>query len=344
MHGKQIARRKLLRGFAGGASVIASANVLVRRARAAEYVLKYGNNTPVTGPLTIEATAAAGRIKEETGGRLDIQVFPNNQLGGDLSMLSQIRYGSLEMMHIAGQVLGTLVPLSSLQGVAFAFNDYDQAWAAMDGELGNLVHRAIEKAGLVALRFVWDSGFREVSSSTHPINTPEGFKDFKIRVPAGPMWVSLFSALGASPVFIDATQLYTGLKTRLADGAETSLTVMDLFKFYEVQRYISLTNHQWECHWVLVNAAAWQKLPPDLQEIVIRNFAKGGQAERIASRKLNETLRSQMEARGLIFNTTDPARFREKLVAAGYYRDWQAKFGAENWAILQKYAPGLSSS
>jgi tripartite ATP-independent transporter DctP family solute receptor len=332
----------MLLDLAGGAGAIAAANILSRRANAAEFVFKYGNNTPVTGPLTIESIAAAKRINEESNGRLEVQVFPDNQLGGDASMLSQIRYGSLEMMHVAGLVLGTLVPVSSLQGVAFAFTNYDQAWGAMDGELGDLIHRAIEKAGLVALRMVWDSGFREVSSSTHPINTPADFKDFKIRVPGGPMWVSLFAALGASPVFIDATQLYTGLKTKLADGAETSLTVMDLFKFYEVQRYISLTNHQWECHWVLVNAAAWRKLPEDLQEIVTRNFAKGGQAEREASKKLNNSLRSQMEARGVTFNTTDPAPFREALVKAGYYRDWEAKFGAENWSVLQKYAPGLS--
>src|SRR4051794_35088505 len=117
---------------------------------AAEFQLKYANNSPTAHPLNVRAVEAMERIKQETNGRVEIQIFPNNQLGSDTDMLSQLRSGAIEFFTLSGLILSTLVPVASINGIGFAFKDYEQVWAAMDGELGAFVRAAIAKANLVA--------------------------------------------------------------------------------------------------------------------------------------------------------------------------------------------------
>ena len=142
-------RRQILRGL--GALPAASLAVgLPRFAHAAEFSLKYGNNLPVTHPLNVRAQEAADRIKAETKGRVEITIFPNNQLGGDTDMLSQVRSGGIDFFTPSALVVATLVPVAAINAVGFAFNDYQQVWKAMDGGLGAHVRAAMEKQRLHA--------------------------------------------------------------------------------------------------------------------------------------------------------------------------------------------------
>src|SRR5262249_40513705 len=157
-----------------------------------------------------------------------------------------------------GTVLSTLIPSTSLTGVGFAFTSYDKVWAAMDGEVGNFIRRNIEKVNLVPFDAVWDNGFRQITSSTHPIQSPEDLKNFKIRVPVVPLWVSMFTAFGAAAVSIPLNEAYSALQTKIADGQENPLALIESAKFYEVQKYCSLTNHAWDGFWLLANGRAWR--------------------------------------------------------------------------------------
>ncbi|MBV8635201.1 MAG: TRAP transporter substrate-binding protein DctP, partial [Burkholderiaceae bacterium] len=163
----------------------------------AEFKLKFANNLPVTHPLNVRAKEAMDAIRKETNGRVDIQIFPSNQLGSDTDMLSQVRSGAIDFMTISGLILSTLVPAASVNGIGFAFSDYQQVWPAMDGGLGAYIRGAIEKANLHPMEKIWDNGFRQVTSSTKPIVTPADLKGFKIRVPVSALWTSLFKAFGA---------------------------------------------------------------------------------------------------------------------------------------------------
>src|SRR5262249_56191723 len=122
----------------------------------AEFVYKYVNQVPASHPMTIFAQRAADRIKQESNGRLDIQLFPNNQLGGDTDMLSQLRSGALEFFTISPVVLSNLVSVASISGVGFAFPTSEAAWTAMDGELGAHVRAQIAKFGLTPLPKISD--------------------------------------------------------------------------------------------------------------------------------------------------------------------------------------------
>src|SRR5690606_3855177 len=194
--------------------------------------------------------------------------FPSSQLGADTDMLNQVRAGGVEMFSLSPIILSTLVPNSSLNGVGFAFNSYDEVWPAMDGELGTYVRGQIEEKGLLTLPELWDNGFRQISPSQGPIEQPAGLAGFKIRVPVSPLWTSMFAAFGSSPASINFAETYTALQTGVVDGQEDPLAILSTAKLYEVQKYVSMTNHMWDGFWILLNRRAWQALPEDLQEIV----------------------------------------------------------------------------
>src|SRR6201985_1605911 len=201
-----ISRRKLIAAASGAWAT----SVLTRRATAAtEFECTLGVNTPDTHPLTLRLIEAAKSIGAQSSGRLNVTVFPNSQLGGDPEMLSQLRAGGIELLAAPSLTLSTLVPLSGLPSIGFAFQSYDQVWAAMDGGVGDLVRDAIGKAGVVPMKKVWDNGFRQItSSSSRQINAVTDLKDFKIRVPVTALLTSLFSGLGALPASIRVRELY----------------------------------------------------------------------------------------------------------------------------------------
>ena len=191
----KLTRRSLLR--AGALMSTLPMPVLISSpGQAAEFVYKYGNQVPANHPMTVFAQKAADRIKEESGGRLEIRVFANNQLGGDTDMLSQLRSGALEFFTISPVILSNLVNATSISGLGFVFPEYETAFKAMDGELGVYVRSEIAKSGLTAMEKIWDSGYRQVTTSTHPVNSAADLKGLKIRVPVTPLWTSMFVGLG----------------------------------------------------------------------------------------------------------------------------------------------------
>src|SRR5271157_1611740 len=320
----------------GAAAAIAPAVIVPGRSQAAEFSYKFAQNLPATHPLYLRAVEAADKIRADTKGRVDIQVFPSSQLGSDTDSLSQVRAGGIELFTLSGLILSTLVAPASINGIGFAFPDYDKVWAAMDGDLGAYIRGEIKKAGLMVMDKIWDNGFRQTTSSTKPISVPDDFRGFKIRVPPSPLWTSMFEAFGASPASINFNEVYSALQTKIVDGQENPLAIIATAKLYEVQKYCSLTNHMWDGFWFLANRRAWQALPDGVRSIVAKNVNAAALKERDDVAKLNATLQQDLAAKGLVFNRPNPAPFRDKLRAAGFYTQWKAKYGDEAWAILEK--------
>ena len=243
----------------------------ISRARAADFAFKMANNTPVTHPLSVRMQQAIDRIKQGTGGKVEIALFPNNQLGSDTDMLSQLRSGAIDFFSLSGLILSTLVPAASINGIGFAFKDYPTVWKAMDGNLGAYVRGEIDKRGLVAMDKMWDNGFRQITSSTQPIKTPADLKGFKIRVPVSPLWTSMFQALRR---LADQHQLQLKFiprcRPRSPRGRKIPLSLIQIAKLYEVQKYVSMTSHMWDGFWMLANHRCFTSMPPDFQKIVAR--------------------------------------------------------------------------
>ena len=335
-------RRRLLTAALAGTAAVPLVAIRTRPAQAAEFNYKYANNSPMTHPLNIRTTEAAARVLEKTGGKVEIKVFPNNQLGSDTDMLSQLRSGALEFFTLSGLILSTLVPVASINGVGFAFKDYGQVWPAMDGALGTMVRNEIGKRGLYAFSKMYDNGYRQITSATKPIKTPEDLSGFKIRVPASPLWTSLFKAFGASPTTINFNEVYSALQTHVVDGQENPLALIDTAKLYEVQKYVAITNHMWDGFWMLANKRAFDAMPANLREIVEAEFNAGAIAERADLATMNNTVAATLKGKGLQFVDTDATAFRAALKKAGFYEEWRGKFGPEAWGVLEQAVGSLA--
>jgi TRAP-type transport system periplasmic protein len=147
---------------------------------------------------------------------------------------------------------------------------------------------------------------------------------------------SLFETFGASPTGINIKEAYTALQTKLVDGEENPLSIIENWKFYEVQKYCSRTNHMWDGFWMLANRRGWARLPKEVQDIIDRNWNEAAMKQREDIKSLNDNLQSSLEAKGMIFNKTDSELFRAKLRDGGFYKRWRDEFGAEVWAMLEK--------
>jgi tripartite ATP-independent transporter DctP family solute receptor len=338
-----VTRRRFLEAAGGSAATLAGAMMPLHRAAAATtYRFKYGSTLPSSHPANVSMRQAAERIRKESHGRLDIQVFADSALGGDSDMLSQVRAGGLECMTIAGLILSTVVPMASINGMGFAFHDYASVWKAMDGDLGALIRSGIKKVNIIPLDRVWDNGFREITTSTQTINAPKDLAGLKIRVPVSPLYTSLFQKLGAAPTGVSLQEVYSDLQTHLVDGQENPLAVVESAKLYEVQKHCAMTNHVWDGLWVLFSPRAWNRLPPDLQKLASDVLNETALQQRKATADLNGNLKTVLAGKGMQFTTPDPAPFREKLAKAGFYKEWQARFGNEAWQVLEKYTGTLA--
>ena len=333
-------RRQFVQGLAAGGALAAASRPVF--AQTAPITLKWANNIPVTHPSNVRIREAAEAIKRDSNGRVDVQIFPNNQLGGDTDMLSQVRSGAIDIFPLSGLILQTLVPVAGINGLAFAFKDYQTVWSAMDGDLGAHVRAAIMKANLHVFDRCLDNGYRNITSSTRPINTAADLKGFKIRVPVSPLWTSMFKALEASPASINFSEVYSALQTKVVEGQENPLAVIDLAKLYEVQKYCSMTGHMWDGQWVLANGKRWASLTPDLQAMITKNITDAVMKQRDDIRRLNNGLEAQLKAKGLTFNYPENKSFRDALSKAGFYKEWRGKFGEEAMAQLEKYSGKLA--
>ena len=336
-------RKMSRRNFVAGSTAIAAAAMLPSRAaRAADFEYKMGHSSPAGHPFHKRLLEVAERIGKGTNGRMTLTIFPASQLGGDNDLLSQARSGAVDFVQPAGLILASILPVTAVNGMGFAFKDYAQVWTAMDGDLGDYVRAQIAaKAGLVPMEKRWDLGFRQITTKT-PVVKAADLAGKKLRVPGAPALVSLFTALGASPVSMQFGEVYTSLQTKIVDGQENPLSVIDAGKFYEVQKYCAITNHVWDGYWICANPASWSRLPDDIKAVVARSFNEVALLERDDLAKLDRSLQADLEKKGLTFTNPDLATFRDKLRAAGFYQEWRGKIGNEAWALLEKHVGKLA--
>lgn len=310
-------------------------SILTRRGEAAEFTYKYATGQDPTHPVNTRAQQALDRIREATSGRVEIKLFPANQLGSDTDLLSQVRSGGVEFFNLSTSILATLVPVSGIVNTGFAFPDYATVWKAVDGDLGKYIRRQIEKTGLVAPAKFWDNGFRQITSSTREIRTPQDLAGFKIRVPPAPMLTSVFKSLNAGATPINFNELYSALQTKVVEGQENPLAIIASTRLYEVQKSCAMTGHVWDGYVILGNRRAWGALPEDVRAVVTRELDTSAVDQRADIASLNQSLRADLTAKGITFIDVDRELFRKALAATPFYAEWKAKYGDEAWGLLE---------
>jgi tripartite ATP-independent transporter DctP family solute receptor len=315
------------------AGIAASVAAVPLRARAAEFTFKWGHATQPEHPLAYNAVRVRDAVRKRSGGRFEIQLFGSNVLGGDPAMLSQVRAGAIQMYSGFGGAYEGIAPLAGIEGIGFAFTSQAQALKAFDGPLGAVVRRQIETRELVTFRRAWVNGFRQVTTSTKPIVTVGDLAGLRIRTPASAIWVDLFRTLGAAPTPIAASEMYTALQTHVVDAQENPFTIIQTYRLFEVQKYISVTNHMWSNFWVTANAAAFSRLPSDLQQILRDEVDRMALSQRRDMQLSEASLAEKLSRLGMMVNRVDTVPFRARL--GDFYAKYREKYGDEAWTALE---------
>lgn len=331
-------RRDVLKAMVGVAALSTTSLAFAQQAK----TYKLGISLAQSHPTVIGLQAACAEILAESKGQLVIEVFANSQLGSDADMVSQVRSGAIDFVATAGGVWANLIPVAGITGTPFAFPSLQTAFSAVDGELGAHIRGEFAKVNLAPVGAVWDHGFRHITTSTKPINTVQDLTGMKLRVPATPTLQTMFKAMGAAPTTIGIGEVYTALQTKVVDGQENPFAIIEAFRFYEVQKYCSLTGHAWECFWLTGNQRSWNAIPEPMRQIAQRVFAAHAVKTRGVLASANTHLQADLTKRGLTFNTVNVKSFRDTLQNAGTYKEFQTKFGNTAWTLLEKYSGNLA--
>jgi tripartite ATP-independent transporter DctP family solute receptor len=336
---KPIARRSFVLG-AGAAAVALTARRPARAAAPIE-MRQFHNQTEGT-PLDKRLKEMWAAIEQETGGKVRVRTYAGNDNipGGDPQARDMLVSGELEFYTLMGGILDEVVPIADVQGLPFAFKNSEQVYAAIDGDLGDLLRQEAMAKGIYAIpKACFENGFRHITSSTHPIRNVGDLNGMKLRVPASQMFADCFKSLGAQPISINTNKLYDALKSGMVEGQENPLAIVDGFKLYEVQRYVSLTAHMWSGYNLLANLAVWRKLPADVQDAIQRNAIKYVKLQRADNVALNAMLQDGLAKHGMLFNTADTSGFRPPL--AEFYRRWKERLGTKAWTMLEAHVGTL---
>jgi len=302
---------------------------------------QYHNQTPASS-LHTRLVQMWEAVYAETKGRVVVKVFAQNNgiQGSDPAALKALVAGEIQFFTLMGGILGTMVPAAEVQQVPFAFHSAAHAHEAMDGPLGAYLCEEMAAQGIHGFQTgAFDNGMRQITANKR-IVTPDDLAGLKMRVPAGQLVADTFKAFGCQPVIINSDSIHAALTDGRADAQENPLTLADQFKLYEVVKYVAMTDHMWSGFNQLANLAAWQKLPEDIKGIIDRNVTKHVRLQRQDQIAANTRLRTELAARGLAFNTPDPAPFKKKL--AGTYATWKDKLGTKCWNLLEQSAGSIT--
>ena len=318
---------------AGAAAAFGSIGFVRAPARAAQYEVKCAFDLAADHPISLRVKEMWDAVAQESGGRFTAQFFPNSQLGGDNGMFSQLRSGAIQFLLLSSGVLSAVVPSSNIGYVGFAFKDEDEALRAMKGPLTDYIRQEGATKGITIMRGIWDDGMNYISSSTHPIKVPADLAGFKLRVVPSRILVDMFKTFNASPVPLSFAEVYTSLQTKVVDGQACPLATFVTSKFFEVQKYMSLTAHTWSAVWMIANGDYWKTLPPDIQGIIERNELKYSTLVRADDKAEDAKMLASLTARGMVVNPVDPEPFRALLKP--YYQTWAENFGPTEWGLLE---------
>lgn len=273
--------------------------------------LTLAHNTQPSSPKGMGASRFAELVAAKTLGRITVNVAHSEQLGNENTNMAALRTGTLDFGSLGQGALLSVVPEVAALGLPFLFANLPDAWAALDGPVGQRLAKALETKNLVFLAW-WCNGIRQTTNNKYPITKPEDFKGLKIRTPLDTATVDMFSALGATPQQISWGEVYLALQSGVVDGQENPLANIYAGKLYEVQKYVTFTNHKYEMTGLIVSTATWKRLAEADQKLIREAAAETTVYQRKTMAEAEENLVAEFKKMPNIqMNTVDTAPFRK---------------------------------
>jgi len=280
-----------------------------------ERTIRWGHLNNADHPVSFGVKKFAEILAAKSGGKLNIREFPASQLGNELQQQSALRGGTQEMLSASTTSLATVVPEFGLLDFPFIVGTTEQAEALAQGAFGKAMIETLPQRGLIGLGY-WGLGFRNVTNSKLPVARLEDFNGLKLRVIPNPVYLQSFSAFKANPIPMAFGELYSALETGTVDGQENPYTVILSNKFYEVQKYVSATNHTFTQNIILVSKIFWDKLSPTEQRMMREAYAESRDYQKQQTRLQTESALTELQSKGMKYNAVAPAELERMRKAA----------------------------
>lgn len=275
-------------------------------------------------------------VEEKSDGRIKVELYPNGQLGGDRQAIEAVQLGTIQMTIPAAAVLSGFEPKFQVFDLPFLFKSKDAAYKALDGELGKKLSDMLIPLGLKNLVY-GENGYRHTSNNKGPITKPEDLKGLKIRTMENPVHMATFKALGANPTPISFGELYTALQQKTVDAQENPIPLVFTSKFFEVQKYYSLTGHVYAATVVLINNDFFNSLPQDLQNIIIEGAEKYKDEQRKLSDQQDKEMLDGLSKAGMQINELTPEQKQAFIEATlPVYDQFKDELGADLIELAKK--------
>lgn len=293
---------------------------------AAEFNFKLAHVLTADQPSALAAERVAREVAEKSGGRLEIQILPAGQLGSDVEIIEQIQLNTVQIGFPPTAKLGNFEPRMQLFDLPYIFPSRKALEAVLDGDIGTDLLASLDKQGLKGICY-WGSGYKQITTSVRPITRVGDLQDIKMRTMQSPLIIGQYRAWGANPIPISFGETYNALQQGVAEAQENSLVTIDKMKFYEVQKYLTVSNHAYLAYAVIVNDKAWNKLPADLQKILADALKAGRDWSRDETERQNGALL---------------AKFRKSLQVHELSAEAQAEFVERSRAVHAQFAEVLT--
>ena len=294
---------------------------------AAEINLKLGVSTAETDPRNIAAQQFKEEVEANTNGEVTVTIYPSGQLGGDGDLINAMfnEDGTVDIVITDASNFANIEPLMGISALPFLFSDFDDAWEFMDGEIEAAAEEALLETANIRVLAHYDNGFRCVTNSKGPVETVEDMQGMLIRTPENPAIMAAMKALGANPQPLAFSELYQALQQGTYDAQENPIPVIYNNNLYEVQEYLSVTNHIYSGMCFAIAGATWDALTPEQQEIIATAAKNSAETDRTLNREQTDSLVSKLEEAGMKINYPDLTPFKE--ACASVLADYADTYG-----------------
>ncbi len=303
-------KRLVLKSIAAAITLAA-----VGMAFAQERTIKFGVAGPETHPAAAGMKKFAESVAAKSGGKMKVNLFFNSALGGDQAVVSAIKGGTVEMAVMNSGILASEAKELAIFDFPFLFANEKESDAIVDGPVGKNLHAKLEEKGIIGLSY-WELGYRHITNSKRPLNTVADIEGLKLRVIPNPINVAWVKALGANPTPMPFPEVYGGLEQKAIDGQENPIGVIAANKFWEVQKHIALTNHQYNPQSVIFSKKVWDTLTPAEKKILDDSADEAAKGQREASRAAVAANLDLLKKNGMtvtVFSPAEVAKLREKM-------------------------------
>ena len=321
------------------ASMVALLGMSVAMSANAEFKtrnIRLSNGLAQTHPVGNGVKVFDACVQEKSGGKMKITAFWSSALGDDLQATQALRSGVQEAVITSSSPLVGLVPALGVFDLPFLFANEKEADAVVDGDFGKFINEKLDAVGLVNLAY-WENGFRNLSNSKKPVAKWEDFDGMKIRVMQNNIFLDTFKNMGANATPMAFGEIFSGLETKAIDAQENPFVTIDTSKFYEVQKYISVTNHAYTPFLVLFSKPIWNTYSTEEKAALSECAVKGRDEERKVIRALSQQSLAKIKAAGLQVNEISPEEHKRMLdKAQTVYDKHKATIGPDVVERVQK--------